>query len=90
MCLFNIDVLIKKRKVKKFKREIELIRTYRRYKDRCETCKYYQHKKYYSYGYYEKIKCAIEVKNIACSDDRVKCNFYKMHKEYKAMSNKES
>ena len=46
----KIEIFLTKRKIKRYKEEIELLEIYDRYRNKCETCKFFRKKEYWSYG----------------------------------------
>ena len=80
----KIDIIIKKRKIKKHKKEIKLLEEYKTKKDTCNTCEYYNEYRCYDfYAYGDTIECLLNFKSIDKEEDRTKCQYYKMHKKFK-------
>lgn len=90
--MFNfINMLLKKRTVKKFKKHIENQETFNKYGRACETCKFYR-SKYIAdmYGSFTKRKCLLKAKDVGSKTQRKQyCMFYEPHTNFKMFFKKE-
>lgn len=84
--LNKIQILLTKKKIKKYKKEIELLEEYDKCCDTCNTCQFFHKKEYWSYGRYTTIECLIDFKDIRYKENRNKCQFYKLHKKYRKIT----
>lgn len=86
MLIKQIKIAITRRKIKRHKKEIELLNYYNEHRDTCTTCEFFEETYDYDHYWMSTItRCLLEFKDVRDKENRSKCQFYKVHKTYRKL-----